>query len=165
MIKEMKRKLTTVILLSVLSAILLTPVSTVSATKPIEMTIFCENLYLELNFEELPSGLMKVTFWVNQTWTGDWEGIAEQGGTGMFRPAENGRPYFSLDCFAEFTGTIQGKTGTVTYYMRNNFSPEGELFSAIMTIIRGTGELANIHGHGVVVDDVTTRIWVHFDPS
>lgn len=161
----MKSKITTVILFSVLLAILLTPISTASATKPIEMTTYCEYLDSELNFEELPSGLTKVTFWSYQSWTGDWEGIAEQGGTGMMRTADHGKPWIILDCFGEFTGTIQGKTGTVVYYMRNNINPEGEYFSAIMTIIRGTGELANIHGHGVVVDDITTRIWVHFDPS
>ncbi|MFW9909435.1 MAG: DUF3224 domain-containing protein [Candidatus Thorarchaeota archaeon] len=161
----MKRKLATGILVFVLSCILLTSVTAVSAAKPIEMTVICTPLVVELDFEELPSGIMKVTFWTNQTWTGDWEGIAEQGGTGMIRPADHGKASIILDCFGEFTGTIQGKTGTVVYYMRNNINPEGEYFSAIMTIIRGTGELANIHGHGVVVDDITTRIWVHFDPS
>jgi len=163
----MKRKLTTGILVFVLSCILLTSVTAVSATKPIEMTVATYSIPETLIWivEELPSGLQKVTFYVEQVWTGDWEGTAKQGGTGMFRPTDHGKPMIILDCFAEFTGTIQGKTGTVIYYMRNNISPEGEFFSAIMTIIRGTGELANIHGQGTVVDDVYLHIWVHFDPS
>ncbi len=163
----MKSRLTTGILVFVLSCILLTSVTAVSATKPIEMTVATQSIPETLiwNEEELPSGLVKVTFYVEQVWTGDWEGIAKQGGTGMIRPTDHGKPWIILDCFAEFTGTIQGKTGTVIYYMRNNISPDGEFFSARMTIIRGTGELANIHGHGIVPDDVIVRIWVHFDPS
>lgn len=161
-----KRILTTVVLLSVLSCILLIPVTPVSATKPTEMTVGIEEyLVTELNFEDLPSGLQKVTFLSIQSWTGDWEGIIEQSGTGMFRLEKNGKAMIILDCFGVFTGTIQGKEGTVSYYARNNISPEGEVFSAIMTILRGTGELANIHGHGVIVDDWTNMFWVHFDPS
>lgn len=160
----MKSKLTTVILLSVLTAILLTPIPTVSATKPIEMTTTCAMIDLVWNEEELPSGLVKVTFWTSQTWTGDWKGIAEQGGTGMIRPADHGKPWIILDCFGVFTGTIRGKTGTVIYYIRNNIDSEGNYFSAIITILRGTGELENIRGHGTV-GDMIARIWVHFDPS
>ena len=164
----MKSRLTTVILLSVLLGILLTPVTMVSATKPIEMTVTVTPLNIELNAEPLPSGIVKVTFWTKQSWTGDWDGIAEQGGTGMMRLTGHGKPMIILDCFGEFTGTIQGKTGTVIYYMRNNIDSEGNYFSAIITILRGTGELENIRGHGTVGtvgEDMICRIWVHFDPS
>jgi len=164
----MKSRLTTVILLSVLLGILLTPVTMVSATKPIEMTVTVTPGDSVVVFDPLPSGILKVTFYTEQVWAGDWEGIAEQGGTGMIRPAGHGKPMIILDCFGVFTGTIQGKTGTVIYYMRNNIDSDGNYFSAIITILRGTGELENIRGHGTVGTvgaDMICRIWVHFDPS
>ncbi|MDO8056931.1 MAG: DUF3224 domain-containing protein [Candidatus Hermodarchaeota archaeon] len=165
----MKSKLTTAILLSVLSCILLTPMTVVSATKPTYMTVFVSQGVPELVFEPLPSGHWKVSLSTTQEWTGDWEGTISQSGTGiirfMFSDEPPGKPVLILDCFGEFTGTIQGKTGTVIYYMRNNVDLDGEYFSAIITILGGTGELENIHGHGTVVGDGILGIWVHFDPS
>ncbi|MFX1509898.1 MAG: hypothetical protein ACFFBR_06300 [Promethearchaeota archaeon] len=164
----MKNKLTTAILISVLLCILLTPITIVSATKPIEMTVTVTPGPANVEEEPLPSGLVKVTFSTTQEWTGDWVGTVWQSGTGIVRLpsllAGHGKPFMIIDCFGEFTGTIKGKTGTVIYYARNILTPEGDYFSAIITILGGTDELGNIHGHGTVGEGIM-HIWVHFDPS
>jgi hypothetical protein len=44
-----------------------------------------------------------------------------------------------------FTGTVNGKYGTVTFELTGTAGPAGDV-QATQAIVRGTGELANLHG-------------------
>jgi len=131
-----------------------------SATQSVEMIIKTDPGVVELEFEPLPSGLVKITFYTEQTWTGDWVGTVTQSGTAM-GGRKNG--IATIKATGTFEGTIDGKVGTVSYRMRNNIRSDGRFFGAYWTILGGTGELENIHGNGTVAPE-ELRIWVHFDP-
>jgi hypothetical protein len=68
----------------------------------------------------------------------------------VVRPPEQGG-MVTGDGYGVFTGTIDGKLGTVRYQMKN-IIPGGVFTSGkgTITILQGTGELAGIKGHGTL---------------
>jgi hypothetical protein len=140
------------------------------AKKPVEMNIVVTPLGPPISFtmDELPNGLMKISFTVQQTWSGDWDGINEQSGTAIGRSEDIGNLLSTVQAAGVFTGTVHGpdgdRTGTIRHRMLNNISPSKGYFANRITILGGTGDLAGIHGQGTVGDGWIT-INVHFDPS
>ncbi len=146
-----------------------TQIGTVSATRPMEttftLTIVPEEIDVEL--EVLPSGAMKHTLnRIVHMVDGDWVGIWEHSGFARLSPTNT---FFAIG-FGTFTGTILGMEGTAEVKILTHGTwdfPAGpfELTVEKVTILGGTGELANIHGHGST--DVETGIihaWLHFNP-
>lgn len=65
--------------------------------------------------------------------------------------------------FRVFTGTVNGRAGALRLSVVDSPSPLGEI-----TILGGTGELANLRGHGTYVETAPNTgkytIWLHYDP-
>ena len=148
------------------------------AKKPITMTIDVTPITGgPTNVVVLKNGLMKISFWVEQDWDGDWVGDNAMSGSTVVRTPDRGHSLNTVMTFGTFEGTVYfpdgtERTGTVMYRMRNNFVIENgvpsNFFSNVITILQGTGELANIHGQGTVDEPSPGQgeiiINVHFDP-
>ena len=69
-----------------------------------------------------------------------------------------------------FDGTVEGKTGKVTFMMQGISPKPGDVayWTGTWRIMGGTGELANIHGNGVIYSngllDVHYEGQIHFSP-
>ena len=84
----------------------------------------------------------------------------------VVRPPEQGG-MVTGDGYGVFTGTIDGKLGTVRYQMKN-IIPGGVFTSGkgTITILQGTGELAGIKGHRTLdFMGPGFEIYMHFEPS
>ena len=113
---------------------------------------------------ELPNGNIVTKFVSEQTWNGGgWEGTIVQKGM-MYTYAGSGTIFGVAD--GVFTGTIDGKSGTVKYTMWQ-VVPNGDWsqFKGKMRIIRGTGELKGIKGYGKLVfaDPAYTEVYMRFE--
>jgi len=112
----------------------------------------------------LPNGNIITDFVSVQTWGGGgWEGTAVQEGK-MITFAKTGTQIGSAK--GVFTGTIDGKSGTVKYRLWQ-IIPSGDptQFVGSMLIIKGTGELRGIKGYGnlvFVMPTPYTEIYMRF---
>jgi hypothetical protein len=164
----MKLKSITLLMVLVMAGTVIFSAVPVFAKKPVEMNIIVtqpeppdpSDIFV---LEELPNELLKISFTVTQIWSGDWDGINVQSGTAIARSEDIGNFLATIKASGVFTGTIDGKTGTVSHRMRNNINPKKGYFANTFTILQGTGELANIHGQGSVGEGWVT-VNVHFDP-
>jgi hypothetical protein len=106
------------------------------------------------------NGVTKYEWYSEQTWSGGgWDGTVVQGGF-MHQVSSTGTQVWIGE--GVFTGTIDGKVGTVVYKV-HQFVPNGD-FSQLegkCTIVRGTGELKGICGYGnLIVDDFSTEWYI-----
>jgi hypothetical protein len=110
------------------------------------------------------------------TWTGAFTGTSTEeyvivlhGSTGVF-----GSPDFAFTKgfytgTATFTGEVAGRTGTLEILFVGKSPGDMADWTGTWRIIRGTGELANLHGTGVfwnnAILDIHYEGQIHFDPS
>ncbi len=142
-----------------------TQIGTVSAARPTDTYFtFVGPLEIELDIDVLPSGVVKITLH-RVVWgvDGDWEGEWVHSGFATISP--NGA--FFAFAKGTFTGSVLGHTGTVDFVIHTHGSwpPGGDFefkFDKI-TILGGTGHLANIHGQGTGYEDYL-HVRVHFAP-
>lgn len=111
----------------------------------------------------LPSGTVISefgTFWETR---GDWEGIFIGDNSQTFH--RNG--VVTGQAFFTFEGTVLGLEGTLEYRFQATTQADGT-FTGRATILRGTGELANLRGHGtnviVAPGEIEGVVIVHFAP-
>lgn len=119
----------------------------------------------------LPSGVLKeelisIRYPVDGNWVGDWEH------SGFLTVNPNG----TLFAFAtgSFTGRILAPdgswySGTVEFviHTKAKVSPDWSIVYMLrsqFTILRGTGELADLRGHGVEDAPGEFTAWLHFEP-
>ena len=164
----MKKKMLTLYLAALLSAALLAPSLTALGTKP-ELRVV-HNAFLTSppsDMKELPNGIIIMTGTSYQDWSGGgWDGDVVQEFRMVMRPPELGG-MVTGDGYGVFTGTIDEKSGTVRYQIKNiipdGFFPGGK---GTITILQGTGELAGIKGHGTLdFVNQNAEIYMHFEPS
>lgn len=115
----------------------------------------------------LPSGTVLIEFTNSFESTGDWVGTfrgdfsSPNGRTMHKNGVITGRANFT------FEGTVLGFEGTVELRFLGHFMADGT-FTGRSTILSGTGELANLRGHGtnVVVGpgEIEGTVLVHFAP-
>lgn len=77
--------------------------------------------------------------------TGDWEGIW----VGDVRSTSHRNGVTTDQATFSFEGTVLGSEGTLDLRFDATFGPDGT-FNGKATILSGTGELANLHGHVTV---------------
>ena len=140
------------------AAFLLAP-SQVQAQKPVDTTFFLELTNLVVIPEPLPSGVLKldlvlVEFDVTGDWVGDWE----HSGFAIINP----KGTFFAFAVATFTGTVLGVEGTLEIELHTNGTPN-RTFSKL-TILSGTGDLANLRGQGTEEVENVVDMQVHFSP-
>jgi hypothetical protein len=75
------------------------------------------------------------------SYTGTFSGTSVLHGILIFFP--DGSAFFHDT--ETFTGTVEGKSGTVTFDLIGGSGPAGD-YHGTQTIVRGTGDLANLHG-------------------
>jgi hypothetical protein len=93
------------------------------------------------NIREHGAGVTIVDLTAHVSYTGTFTGTSiVQGFTVVHR---NGSATFHDT--ETFTGTVNGKSGTVTFELTGTAGPGGD-YHATQAIVRGTGELANLHG-------------------
>jgi len=83
---------------------------------------------------------------------------------GMVRPTGEG----TADITCTFTGTVQGHSGTSV--LRANETFAGDSAHGRFVLAEGTGDLANLHGHGTFTLNFVTGAGTysgqfHFDPD
>ncbi len=143
---------------------------TAHASKPFECHFTIGAVEGEWNDVFLPSGVLKeelisIRYPIDGDWVGDWEH------SGFLTV----NPHDTLFAFAagSFTGRIlapDGKwyAGTVEFVVHTEakIAPDWSALSvwSQWTILRGTGELANLRGHGVEDADGHDTAWLHFEP-
>ena len=148
--------------------VLMFPVILVAGTKPEVMHIETPFGVMEYTSEKvLPNGIRLVEFTASGEWGDAWEGTYVQYIKGVEKNDK-----WSYDGWGIFEGVVHTSSGdlegTVYYRIRNtiNFDPF-RFYGAQLTIISGTGELANIRGTGDLNYDPDLP-WidmsVHFDP-
>ena len=96
------------------------------------------------------NGLTKYEWTAWQTWSGDdWEGTAVQEGL-MYEVSSTGTQVWIGN--GVFTGTINGKSGTFIYKVKQ-FVPNGVFpqLEGKCVIIKGTGDLKGICGYGNLI--------------
>ena len=132
----------------------------------IQFDELCRDLFsTALNIQEaytvrVLNGVTKYEWKSEQTWGGGgWEGTKVQEGF-MTEVQSTGTQVWIGE--GVFTGTIDGKSGTVIY-KAHQFVPKGD-FSQLegkCTIIRGTGELKGICSYGYLIfDDMSTEWYI-----
>jgi Protein of unknown function (DUF3224) len=93
------------------------------------------------NIRDLGNGVTIVDLTAHVTYTGTFTGTSIVQGFIVFH--RNGSAIFHDT--ETFTGTVNGKSGTVTFKLTGTAGPAGDVH-ATQAIVRGTGELANLHG-------------------
>jgi hypothetical protein len=105
--------------------------------------------------------------------SGDFVGISEEVYSVAFHGAAeggfmNGYDYAFYKGNVTFTGTVDGKTGTLELLFIGTSPGALDDWSGTWRILSGTGELANLHGKGVFwatgLGAVHYEGQVHFDP-
>jgi hypothetical protein len=110
------------------------------------------------------------------SWTGAFEGTSTEeyvavlhGSTGVF-----GTPDFAFEKgfykgTVTFTGEVDGRAGTLEILFVGKSPGDLSDWTGTWRIIRGTGELANLHGNGVFCNNAPMDIHyegrVHFAPD
>lgn len=135
-----------------------------SGGPPIETTFSATLVRVEpVGQTVLPSGTVInefATFWES---TGDWEGtfVGDNRNTIHKNGVVTGQVFFT------FEGAVLGSEGTLQIRFQATTKADGT-FKGRVAILRGTGELANLRGHGtnVVVGpgEIEGTVFVHFAP-
>ncbi len=159
--------LTVAVIFALVIGMLMTQVGTVSAKRPVETTFTNSFVDISIELEELPSGAIRITYSVVLSATGDWVGDWEVSGVAILSPSGAYSHYLILT----FTGTILGKEGTLKtrstlHGSWPGFPDVGTLEPRVskLTILGGTGDLSNVHGHGIEEEPLTWRVWISFGP-
>ena len=102
------------------------------------------------------SCVMTVCFSYTSNYEGDLVGTAQEDLYCGFSPCSN---TISRVGIKTFTGTVLGKEGTFTAYVRHEFLGNGD-FKVEQTLISGTDELAGIQGTLVfIVTETDLGVW------
>ena len=116
----------------------------------------------------LPNGIIVFDGVSEQHWTGGgWEGDVIQHYTMIVRTDEHGNSLVTAQGKGVFTGEINGREGTLTYRISQVMSEDMLFAHGTTTILKGTGELKGIKGHGVLnflSTPAQTEWYMHFDP-
>ncbi len=111
------------------------------------------------------SGNTKIDFKETANLTGTFTGIADVVGTIILHLTGN----FTVQLRATFTGTVDGKSGTLVFLVEGNGEggAPGGTIQGQMVIQSGTDELANLHGQasfeGRAGVEVNYSGQIHFD--
>lgn len=107
-----------------------------------------------------------IDFIMVSSFSGTFTGITNDVGTAVLRPTGD----FTFNFLSTFNGTVDGKSGTVVFRVAGkgeggttNGTARGQF-----VILRGTGELANLHGQGSFEGEAGVATYsarIHFDPN
>lgn len=139
--------------------------STNESVSPVTETTYSATLvdFELVDHTVLPSGTVITesnTYWES---TGDWEGtfVGDNTQTNHKNGVVTGKAEFTFD------GSVLGSEGTLEIRFQATTKADGT-FKGRATILSGTGELANLRGHGTNVatapDQIEGTVFVHFAP-
>ena len=170
----MRLKRTGLAIALLLSLCLLTPTLSAYAKKNQDPIIVytvpdLENFVLYDYSVEMPNGFVKVDvgyrfFWLDEGF--NMLGYAEQYVTGIQRTPDKADGMASLHGYGVFTSTIEGKPGTITYTIGNNWVPEtGEIWAGRLSIKGGTEFFEGIKGPGELNFEIFAfELYTNFNP-
>jgi hypothetical protein len=119
------------------------------------------------NIQTLPNGNLVIEGVSEQTWTGGgWEGTVVQNYKVIVRTGDHGTMLVTGQGKGVFTGSVDGKVGTITYRLSQVMLGDDPLdWKGTTTILKGTGDLAGIKGQGVLIFVTQSTEWyIHFEP-
>jgi hypothetical protein len=153
------KKLSVIFLVSILALTMIMPAGLASAEATVEVsgeyTVTATRAEC-INEYSCGSGVVTVCFSFESTYEGDLIGTAQECLYCGFSPCSY---TISRVGIKTFTGTVLGKEGTFTAYVRHQFLGNGD-FQVEQTIISGTDELAGIQGTLVfMVTETDTGVW------
>ena len=161
----MRRKMLSAALMMCIVAILSTlSISSAHATPP--TTASGDWTYI-VTHEEITREADGNTFIYGEdvgTWTGTFDGTSDE--TFIVVVHRSGFMYYKG--LLDFTGTVDGKSGTLVIRTVGKYDPGTEEWSGQWVIISGTDDLANLRGQGTfrgISYAVEYSGKVHFDPK